>query len=231
MLNGAGQRAHVWVDEHTVHILIDGQLVKTTPSNLDADHIHQLRMRGVRPAGPPPAGRSIERDSTLATGTVIEVDRTVDVNGDIDLAKKRLKIGRELASTKVTLRVDGHLVHVVHNDVLAKTLSSPVPAHERTKIRGARFATTKLPPPAPGTISVQRIVPTDGVVMVARRRLRVGRTYAGQIITIHVEDIHFRVTCNGADLALRPKHHRRPCQALECQNPFPANLIHKSTMS
>ena len=28
-----GQRAHVWVDEYTVHILVDGALVKTVPSN------------------------------------------------------------------------------------------------------------------------------------------------------------------------------------------------------
>ena len=52
----AGQRAYVWVDEYTVHVLIDGQLVKTVASNLDAEDPHHLTMRGARPAGPPPAG-------------------------------------------------------------------------------------------------------------------------------------------------------------------------------
>ena len=28
-----GQRALVWVDEYTVHLLVDGALVKTVPSN------------------------------------------------------------------------------------------------------------------------------------------------------------------------------------------------------
>ncbi|MGW4843185.1 hypothetical protein [Nocardia brasiliensis] len=68
------------------------------------------------------AGRSIERDATLAAG---EVDRTVDVNGKIDLANGRLKIGTELAGRKVASRLAGHLVHVVDNGVLAKTLPSP----------------------------------------------------------------------------------------------------------
>ncbi|WP_280264763.1 hypothetical protein [Nocardia wallacei] len=117
----AGQRAHVWVDEHTVHILIDGLVVKTAASNLDTDHLRQLSMRGARPAGPP-AGRSLERDGTLAAGEVVEVERTVDVNGAVDLAKRRLKIGTELAGRKVTLRLDGHLIHIVDNGVLAKTL-------------------------------------------------------------------------------------------------------------
>jgi hypothetical protein len=45
---------------------------------------------------------------------------------------------------------------------------------------------------------VQRKVPRDGVVIVARQRLRIGRTCTGKIVTIHVEDTHFRVTCDGA---------------------------------
>jgi hypothetical protein len=36
--------------------------------------------------------------------------------------------------------------------------------------------------------------PTGGVVMVARQHLRVGRTHAGRIVTIYVEDTHFRVS-------------------------------------
>ena len=40
--------------------------------------------------------------------------------------------------------------------------------------------------------------------MVTPQRLRVGAVYAGKIVTIHVEDIHFRVTCNGTELSLPP---------------------------
>jgi transposase InsO family protein len=206
----AGQKAHVWADEHSVHILIDGHLVRTVPSNLDADDLHTLKMRGALPAGPPPAAPSPTGVETLPAGAVIEVDRTLDVDGVADLARHRLKVGPELARQKVTLRLDGHLIHVVHDGVLAKTLPSPVPADQRTRIRGARIAATELPPPAAGPISVQRQVPRDGVVMVTRQRLRVGRTYAGKIVTIYVEDTHFRVTLDGAELSLHPRQEQRP---------------------
>jgi hypothetical protein len=203
--NRGGQRAHVWVDEYTVHVLIDGELVKTVPSNLDAEDLRNLSMRGARPAGPPPAMASVARAGTLPAATVVEVDRHVDTDGNAELAKHRLKIGAELARRRVTLRLDGHLMHVVYNDVLAKTLPSPIPADQYTKIRGARIAASQLPPQATGPMSVQRKVPRDGVVMVARQRLRIGRPYAGKIVTIHVEDTHFRVTCDGAQLSIHPR--------------------------
>ena len=41
--------------------------------------------------------------------------------------------------------------------------------------------------------------------MVTRQRLRVGAAYAGKIVTVHVEDTHFRVTCDGAEIALHPR--------------------------
>jgi hypothetical protein len=37
-----------------------------------------------------------------------------------------------------------------------------------------------------------------------------GATYAGKIVTVHVEDTHFRVTCDGAGLSL----HSAPSNAL-----------------
>jgi hypothetical protein len=46
--------------------------------------------------------------------------------------------------------------------------------------------------------------------MVTRQRLRVGATYAGKIVTVHVEDTHFRVTCDSADISLRPRTEQRP---------------------
>jgi hypothetical protein len=121
-----------------------------------------------------------------------------------------VKIGYELANRRVTLRLDGHLMHVVHDGVLAKTLPTPIGAEQRTALRGARIATGELPSPSACPIRVERKVPVDGVIMVARQRLRVGRTYAGEIVTIHVEDTYFRITLNGADLALHPRKNQHP---------------------
>jgi transposase InsO family protein len=207
----AGQLAHVWADEFSIHVLIGGQLLKTVPSSLDAEDLATLKMRGATPAGPPPAAPAPAKAGALPGGTVIEVDRAVDGNGVADLGGHRLKIGPELARRRVTLRLDGHLVHVISGGVLAKTLPSPVPAADRAKLRGARIAAATLPPPpAPGPVSVQRKVPRDGVIMVTRQRMRVGATYAGKIVTVHVEDTHFRVTCDGAEVSLHPRTEQRP---------------------
>jgi hypothetical protein len=101
------------------------------PSCLDAEDLAALKMRGASPAGPPPAAPAPARAGALPGGTVIEVDRAVDGNGVADLAGHRLKVGAELARHRVTLRLDGHLIHVICDGVLAKTLPSPVPASER----------------------------------------------------------------------------------------------------
>jgi hypothetical protein len=206
----AGQLAHVWADEFTVHVLIGGQLVKTVPSSLDAEDLAVLKMRGASPAGPPPAAPAPALAGALPGGTVIEVDRAVDGGGIADLAGQRVKIGAELARRRVTLRLDGHLMHVISGGVLAKTLPSPVPAADRAKLRGARIAAAALPAPVPGPVSVHRKVPKDGVIMVARQRLRVGASYAGKIVTVHVEDTHFRVTCDGAEISLHPRAEQHP---------------------
>lgn len=46
--------------------------------------------------------------------------------------------------------------------------------------------------------------------MVTRQRVRVGRTHAGKVVTILVEDTHFRVVHNGEELALHPRLENRP---------------------
>ncbi len=61
------------------------------------------------------------------------MDRAVGNNGALILLEHRLKIGAELSGKRVTLRLDGHLIHVVHNGVLVKTPPSPIPADERDR--------------------------------------------------------------------------------------------------
>lgn len=142
----------------TGHVLIDGQVVKTVQSSLDAEDLATLKMRGARPAGPPPAAPASAQAGALPGGTVIEVDPALDESGIADLAGHRVKAGAELARRRVTLRLYGHLIHVAADGVLAKTLPSPIPVGDRVTLRGARIA-APLPPPASGPVSVQREVP------------------------------------------------------------------------
>ncbi|MEY9969600.1 transposase InsO family protein [Streptacidiphilus sp. MAP12-16] len=205
----AGRRVHVWVDELTIHISLDGKLIKTTASCLSPDNLRELAMRGAVKAGPPPAAAAV-RPGETDPGTVIEADRNVNQFGIALLGNARVKIGYELANRRVTLRLDGQLMHVIHDGVLAKSLPAPINAEQRTGLRGARVAAGELPAPAAGAIHVERKVPADGVIMVARQRLRIGRTYAGELVTVHVEDTYFRVTLNGADLVVHPRKNQHP---------------------
>ncbi len=168
-------------------------------------------MRGAQPGGPAPASvPALATTVALPAGAVVEVDRIVDNDGYTSLAGTRLRLGADLHRRKITLRLDGHLMHVVHDGRLVKTLPAPIPADQRTSLRGARLTTTALPAAASGPLSVQRKVPADGKVMVARQTLRIGRTYAGSIVTIHVEDTHFRVTLDGAELCIHPRTSQHP---------------------
>ncbi len=45
--------------------------------------------------------------------------------------------------------------------------------------------------------------------MVARQRLRVGRTRTGKVVTVVVEDTHFRILHNEQELAIHPRHPER----------------------
>ncbi len=150
------------------------------------------------------------RNRRLSGGTVVEVDRTVDASGVIGLGGHDLAAGSHLAGQRVVARLDGHLVHVIADGVLAKTLPSPIPVQQRGQLRGARIATTTFRTAPSGPLRVERRVPTDGVVMVTRQRVRVGRTHAGKTVTVLVEDTHFRVLHDGEELSLHPRTDNRP---------------------
>jgi hypothetical protein len=62
----------------------------------------------------------------------------------------------------------------------------------------------------PGLARVRRKVPRDGVIMIICQRLRIGATWAGKIVTVHVEDTRLRVTREGAEVSPHPRGEQRP---------------------
>jgi hypothetical protein len=172
--------------------------------------LSELRLRGARPAGPPPAAAAA-RNGRLPAGAVIELDRAIDSSGILMLGGARLALGMNFARQRVTLRLDGHLLHVIRDGVLAKTLPSPVDLTQRGRLRGARVATGSLPAPPAGPVCVERRVPEQGVVMVTRQKIRVGSAHAGKLITVVIEDTHLRVH-NGEELSLHPRANSEPAR-------------------
>ena len=92
----AGRTLTVWADLHSIHLLLDGHVLRTVASRLLPQDLAFLSMRGARQAGPEPARAAIERrDGTpvLAAGQAVEIDRKVHRDGHV-IGQRREVPGR-----------------------------------------------------------------------------------------------------------------------------------------
>ncbi|NYJ19528.1 transposase InsO family protein [Leifsonia psychrotolerans] len=202
----AGQTVTIWTDLTSTHTLLGDEVIKTIPSRLTTADLDRLKMRGARPGRSEPALPAVNPDRPSGIQGPVEVDRTATRDGVVTLLGHHLTLGVRNARQRVTLRIDGGLIHVIAGGHLVKTMPNPLSPLDAKRLSGVRQATTPLPPaPASGPQRVQRTVPKDGVVMVAGQRLRVGRTHTGKIITVIVEDHHFRVLDGEAELSLHAR--------------------------
>jgi transposase InsO family protein len=207
----SGRMVTLWLDQHSIHASIDGAWFKTVASQLCTDDLQKLRDYGARTAGPAPAPPALPTGrNKLPAATVIDVDRSINRYGVAQLAGNNVQLGADHAGQRVTFRLDGHLLHAIVAGKLIKTMPAPIPPDQRAGIVGARRATSPTPPAPSGPLRAQRRVPTDGITMVARQRLRIGRQHAGKTVEILIEDTHYRVLHNGVELSIHPRKHDGP---------------------
>ena len=159
----AGRTLTIWADLHSVHLLLDGHVLRTVASRLLPHDLVFLAMRGARPAGPPPAKAALPRrngNPVLAAGQAVEVSRKVQRDGHVLIDGTKYQVGTGLAGTTVTMRLDGHLMHAIADGALAGTWPCPITAERAARFAGARDATTPLPPPPlpAGSIAARRRV-------------------------------------------------------------------------
>jgi transposase InsO family protein len=193
----ADRKVTIWVDETSLHVLLDGARIKTLPSRLGVAELARLAASGARSAGPSPL--------LAGTGTVVEVERTVNATGLIGLAGAQVSVGYQLAGQRVTLRMDGTQMMVITSDgERVRTLPCPVPAAGRLRLRGARKAAASPPPPS-GPVTVQRRVSSRGGIMVATQKIQVGLIHAGKIVTVTAEDHSFRLEADGQTVGVVPR--------------------------
>ena len=105
----AGRTITIWVDETSLHVLLDGARLKTLPSRLNVTELARMAADGARPAGPSPL--------PAGTGTGIEVERMVNAAGLAGQAGAQVNVGFELAGQRVTLRMDGTQMAVIGQTV------------------------------------------------------------------------------------------------------------------
>jgi transposase InsO family protein len=193
----ADRKVTIWVDETSLHVLLDGARIKTLPSRLGVAELARLACAGARPAGPSPL--------LAGTATAIEIERTVNAAGLAGLAGGQVSVGYPLAGQRVTLRMDGTQMAVITSDgELARTMPCPVPPGDRYRLRGARKAAASPLPPS-GPVTVQRRVSSRGGIMVATQKIQVGLIHAGKIVTVTAGDHSFRLTVDGQAAGVVPR--------------------------
>lgn len=211
----AGRTVTVWADRRSVHVSVDGHLVRTVASRLRPEDLRHLTMRGARPAGPAPAKPALRRVNgtpVLGTGDAVEIDRMVSSDGTVTIAGTSHLIGFAWAGRKIALRLDGHLMHAIADNALIGSWPCPIPTNRLARLHGARQPTTTLPPPPlpAGSLRAQRKVHANGKIMVANQSIKLGPRHAGKIVTVVVEDTHLRVLHGEEQIAVRPRRNLTP---------------------
>ncbi|GHA93816.1 hypothetical protein GCM10010330_54830 [Streptomyces tendae] len=124
----------------------------------------------------------------------MEVDRTVNAVGYVGLGGDKVLVGWPFAGQRVTLRLDGKVLQVLDEQrVLQATLPSPLPPSACSRLQGGRPAGPPPLLPPPGQQIAERTVSSVGGFMVAGQRVQLGRRYAHQVVTAHLDETSIRV--------------------------------------
>jgi hypothetical protein len=186
----AGKTITVWADQHSIHLRLDGQLLKTVPSRYDPEHLARLaRLPGARQGGPPPGPAAA---GTPAAGQLVQVTRAINATGCLHLGGRVVGIGSRFAGQLATVHLTDQLVHISVAGQLVKTLASHLSPEARGRLQGAVRA-GPLPTVADEPVTIQRRVGERGNVQVAGQRLQVGLGHARKLVTIHADETVVRV--------------------------------------
>lgn len=92
----AGRTVTVWADLRSIHLSLDGDVLRTVRSRLVPEDLTRLAMRGARPAGPEPDRPALRRangTAVVSPGDAVEIDRTVTKDGVVSIAGSSHLIG------------------------------------------------------------------------------------------------------------------------------------------
>jgi hypothetical protein len=172
-------------------------------------------MRGARPAGSEPdrpALRHANRAAVIRPGDAVEIERTVTKDGVVSIAGSSHLIRFAWAGRRVTLQLDGHLMHAVADNALIGIWLCPLGIDQLGRLSGARMPSTPLPPPPlpPGSLRAQRKVHASGRIMVAGQNIKLGPCHRGKIVTVVIEDTHLRVLHGEEEIAVCPRRNLKP---------------------
>jgi hypothetical protein len=205
----AGVSVTLWADTTVAHLMRDGHRLKTVPSRLTPAHLRQLLADGGRTAGPSPL--------PTGDGSAVEVDRLVNAQGLISLARTQCPIGYHLAGQRVTIRLDGSVLQILdHERTLIRSLPNPLPPGVRPRDGRPGGPPPHVPESPP---VVQRRVSERGVIQVARQKINLGIGNAGRLVDIYTDDTSWRIHHDNELLAEVPRTTTSPVARFKAHKP------------
>jgi hypothetical protein len=182
------------------------------PSRLDAKDLARMRASGAIPAGAPPL--------PPPSGQIIEIERTVNASGNISVGNHVISAGSPLAGQRVTVRLEGPVMHILANGTTVRTVAYPVPQPARHRLRGAR-AGTASPPRLPEPLQVKRRVSVRGAIMLGGQRIHVGLPHAGRTAEITVGSDTYQITVEDGIALTAPRKTSRDIERHKASNYLP----------
>ena len=216
----AGQRVRLDIDCDFIRASIDSTLLKTVRSKLSlTDLAYLVAAENAQPSTlQPPTGQPCQEQD------VIELERAIARNGTVRIGGHVVTIGEGLAGRAVGIRIEGASLLAFELDTREILRARPNPvAPER--LRNLRNVRPPGPPLRPRTepITVQRRASAQGVIIVTRHRVQLGRAYAGHTVTVHVSDTHLAIDLtNETRSVLRTTDH--PVIRIKADRPRTATL-------
>ncbi|MCK9928859.1 IS481 family transposase [Frankia sp. Mgl5] len=215
----AGRTVTVWADLRSIHLCCDGHVIRTVASRLLPEDLRYLAMRGARAAGPAPERPALRRANGTAVvepGQAVEIDRAVTKDGLVAIGGINHLVGFAWAGRRVTLRLDGHLLYAITDNALIGTWPCPISNDKIGRLLGARAPAAPLPPPPlpAGSLRAQRKVHASGRIRVAGQNIKLGLARRGKIVTVVIEDTHFRILHGDEEIAVRPRRSTAPITRL-----------------
>lgn len=178
----SGQVVRFWVSVDLIHLFIGGTRVKTVRSHLSTSDLARLVADGAVNAGPSPLPPPDE-------GAAVEVELVVSKAGLVSLGGQVVLGAEILGGRQVGIRIEPNTLMFFDLDSreLLRVRPNPLTPEQVRRLRGNRPAG---PPPRPSTepIRVQRRASNTGVIMVCGQQVALGRTHAGQTVSVHVSE-------------------------------------------
>ena len=142
-------------------------------------------------------------------------------SGNVSVGDHVISAGLPLAGQRVTLRLDGPVAHILSGGTWVRTVTCPVPAQARARLRGARRGTAQ-PSRLPEPLTVKRRVSARGAIMIGGQRIQVGLPHAGKTANVTIDADTYQITVEDGIAFAAPRATSRDIKRHKASNYGPA---------